>query len=127
MLVGLVGCVKTKLERPARASELYTSALLRGRRQAVEASCDRWFILSALHGLLSPDQIVDPYDLAMKDLPRQERRGWAESVLQDLERALGSLAGHRLEIHAGVDYTPPQERRRQPPWVESSGITSVPP
>jgi hypothetical protein len=40
--VGLVGCVKSKQPRRARAADLYTSALFRGRRSFVESTCDRW-------------------------------------------------------------------------------------
>jgi hypothetical protein len=50
MRIGLVGCVKGKRSRPAPARELYTSALFLGRRAFVEATCERWFILSAKHG-----------------------------------------------------------------------------
>ena len=57
MRVGLVGCVKKKGSSPAPAGDLYISPLFIGRRRFVEASCDRWFILSALHGLLDPDQV----------------------------------------------------------------------
>ena len=104
MRVGLVGCVKSKREHPAPACELYTSPLFRGRRRSVEGSCERWFILSALHGLLNPDEIVEPYNLAMSEVPRPERREWSSKVLADLRRELGPVDGMTIEIHAGADY-----------------------
>jgi hypothetical protein len=69
MRVGLVGCVKSKLAAPAPASELYTSPLSRGRRAAVEVSCDSWYVLSPLHGLVPPARVLEPYDLALTGLP----------------------------------------------------------
>lgn len=104
MRVGLVGCVKSKQEHPAPARELYTSTLFDGRRRTVESSCERWFILSALHGLLNPDEIVEPYDLAMTEMSRPERREWSTRVLEDLRGQLGSLDRVTFEIHAGADY-----------------------
>jgi hypothetical protein len=61
MRIGLVGCVKSKLPRAGPARDLYTSALFRGAWCAVERSCERWFILSALTtagvpGTKYPDQ-----------------------------------------------------------------------
>lgn len=104
MRIGLVGCVKSKVDHSAPAQDLYTSPLFRGRRAAVERTCDRWFVLSALHGLVEPDDLLDPYDQTLKDASRTERRRWSHQVLQDLEYQIGSLAGHTFEIHAGRDY-----------------------
>lgn len=104
MRVGLVGCVKTKRDAAAPAKDLYKSPLFLGRRRAVEESCDEWFILSAKHGLLVPDVIVQPYDVAMSAIPRRRRREWSGLVLEDLRSRLGPLAPHTFEIHAGADY-----------------------
>ena len=104
MRVGLVGCVKSKQDRAVAARELYTSPLFLGRKRAVELSCDRWFILSALHGLLRPDEVIEPYDLAMANVPRPKRRAWSANVLEALERELGPLDDVTFEIHAGADY-----------------------
>jgi hypothetical protein len=41
--------VKKKEDHELPARDLYVSPLFRGRREYVERSCDRWFILSALH------------------------------------------------------------------------------
>src|SRR5437879_2590214 len=59
--VGLVGCVKSKRSVPTAAADLYTSTLFVGRRRWVEASCERWFILSAKHGVVPPDELIEPY------------------------------------------------------------------
>jgi hypothetical protein len=104
MRVGLVGCVATKRSEPAAARDLYTSPLFAGRRATVERSCDAWFILSAMHGLVDPEQVLAPYDLALGDLSAAERRGWSRSVLGDLSSKLGDLVDHVFEIHAGAAY-----------------------
>jgi hypothetical protein len=105
MRFGLVGCVKEKLARAAPAGSLYTSALFRGRRHYVERSCDAWFILSALHGLVRPEQIVAPYDVTLTAQGRRERRQWSAQVIHQLQlEIVGGLAANVFEIHAGKDY-----------------------
>lgn len=104
MRVGLVGCVKSRRPVRAPAKDLYTSALFRGRRESVEASCDRWFILSAKHGLLDPDEPIEPYDVRLADASAPERQQWSREVVADLERRLGNLSGLTFEVHAGAAY-----------------------
>ena len=102
--VGLVGCVKDKASRACSARDLYVSALFRGRRRYVERSCDAWWILSAQHGLVDPDEVVAPYDLALKDLGRSERRKWSQRVLQALDELVALHGGDTVELHAGAEY-----------------------
>lgn len=102
--VGLVGCVSEKQTSPAPAASLYTSPLFNGRRQWVERTCDRWFILSALHGLIDPSTTLEPYDLSLIYVGAQQRREWSAQVLAQLDRVLGDLSGLEFEIHAGAAY-----------------------
>jgi hypothetical protein len=104
MRVGLVGCVKSKRPTRSPAQDLYTSALFRGRRRYVEATCERWYILSAKHGLLAPTDLIDPYDESLTDASRATRQHWSESVLASLRDAVGDLRSHTFEIHAGAAY-----------------------
>lgn len=104
MRIGLVGCVKGKLMHRAPARELYTSPLFMGRRRWVESTCDRWFILSAMHGLVDPATVLSPYDVTLNDLGYEERRRWSAGVLADLEQTCGPLRTHTFEIHAGDPY-----------------------
>lgn len=104
MKIGLVGCVKTKRTAGAAARDLYTSTLFIGRRRYVEESCDRWFVLSARHGLVRDDEWVEPYDEALNDQSAESKRRWAEKVLADLD-ALGlDFRTTTFEIHAGNEY-----------------------
>lgn len=102
--VGLVGCVKAKQPTASTAEDLYVSTLFAGRRRYVERTCDRWFVLSAKHGLLEPTTLVEPYDETLKTKGRLERRRWSESVLAQLDAALGDVAGITFEVHAGAEY-----------------------
>lgn len=103
--IGLVGCTKSKLPHRSKAEELYSpSAMFRGRRAYVQRSCDRWFILSAEHGVLSPSDELEPYDVTLVGAPLVVKRQWSRRVLSELREAVGDLAGVTFEIHAGKDY-----------------------
>lgn len=102
--IGLVGCVKTKLAWKAPARDLYDSDLFRGRKSHVERTCDRWYILSARHHLLRPDEVIAPYDLTLLSMADPERRRWSSTVLRELQAELGSLSDYEFELHAGDEY-----------------------
>jgi hypothetical protein len=98
-----VGCVAKKHTEGAPAKDLYRSRLWRGRRRYAESTGVPWFILSALQGLVEPDQHLDPYNVALTDLSASERRECGERVVADLAGPF-ALAGAVLEVHAGSAY-----------------------
>ncbi len=104
MRIGFVGCVKGKADRPMPAQELYTSSLFIKRRKFVEESCDSWWILSAEHGLVSPNEILAPYDRALKDATVLEKRLWSAQVLDAVALRISVEAGAIAEFHAGKEY-----------------------
>lgn len=69
--VVVIACAAAKLATPAPAAELYTSAnftlMLRAARALADNQGGRVLILSALHGLLELDAVVEPYDVKMGD------------------------------------------------------------
>jgi hypothetical protein len=101
--VGLVACGKQKLAAPAEARLLYVSPLFRKASAYATATYDRWFILSARHGLLVPDQVIAPYDLSLRHLSRAERRHWAAAVLAEIEQL--NLQDASYFLHAGQRYS----------------------
>ncbi|MEV0842014.1 DUF6884 domain-containing protein [Actinocatenispora sera] len=103
----LVGCVKTKADDPLPARELYRSTLFTRRRDYAERHAGRWYILSAEHGLVSPETLLEPYDTALGDQSAEYRRAWATWVVAKLRQREGDLAARRIEIHAGEDYVAP--------------------
>lgn len=87
MRIGLVGCGKKKLDRAAPTRELYTGPLFRAALRYAEATCDRVFVLSAKHGLVELDAVVEPYDLRISDLSPEDRRAWSLGVASRLTGA----------------------------------------
>jgi len=102
--VGLVACVRQQAARAA-AQDLFVAPLFRARRTYVERTCGRWYVLSALHGLVAPGEELAPYDLKLKSLSQAQRRAWSERALTQLEAELGAVDGLTFEIHAGPSYT----------------------
>ena len=100
--VALISCAKSKVEQSAPAAELYKSALFNKARTYATERADKWFILSAKYGLLSPDRVIEPYDETLKKKPKNERAVWADRVFEKLTSHL--LPGDRILFLAGLDY-----------------------
>lgn len=101
----LVGCVKTKLTTAAPAKDLYVSALFGKERAYAEQAGVRWFILSAQHGLVSPEEVLEPYELRLSNSSREYRREWGQKVVNQLAHASGPIEDLTIEVHAGSAYT----------------------
>lgn len=134
MKLVIVGCGAAKRDReliPGKlrvkrypAEDLYTSTYFQKKRDYAEVVGDSWMILSALHGLVPPDEKLKPYDVTIDDLDAErldrlahqvgmtliEWVSWELSEASDIEEIV-VLAGKRyLEplrqrdvFQAGVD------------------------
>jgi hypothetical protein len=61
-------------------------------------------VLSAKHGLVSPTEVLEPYDETLTTKSLAERRVWSERVLGQLHEELGDLGRYIFEVHAGSSY-----------------------
>lgn len=99
----LISCCGEKLATPAPARDLYRSQLFRLARAYAEACGLPWLILSARHGAIAPDQVLEPYD---QRLParRIDRVQWGTMVAEQL---LQLAHGDRLQLVSlcGAAYT----------------------
>ena len=100
----LVACCGPKLTKPAAAADLYVSALFKKARTYAERRGCR-FILSALHGLVDPREVIAPYDVTLKRMPAEKRREWGRKVREQMKHA--GLIGRSLVALAGADYVKP--------------------
>lgn len=103
----LVSCGKAKLSKPAAAKDLYGSPRFRKARAYAEQVGDAWFILSAEHGLVAPDEWLAPYERYLPDTPREYRRAWGEWVVARLALLEGRLDRSVVEMHAAEAYVQP--------------------
>lgn len=100
--IAFVACVGKKRAGIAPARSLYTSAWFVKARSYAEQHADAWYILSARHGLITPDQPLEPYEQTLNTMPHHKRQRWATQVW----RAIVVVAdvGDRLVFLAGLRY-----------------------
>lgn len=138
--IGLISCVSRKCDHACEARVLYDSPLFAKARQYVERHCSRWYILSARYGLVSPHDIIAPYDDTLNSKSRTERDKWADDVWEQLKHHVRPsdriviLAGERYRerllpklIQYGCDVDTPMEGLgigRQLQWLTSHTDTS---
>lgn len=85
--VVLVGCSKQKRTERVTAAEMYSPSPLFRKQMAVarqDVRSTRIFIVSAKYRLMSPHRIIKPYEYQISDMTRDERREWADWVIDDL-------------------------------------------
>lgn len=67
-IVYVIPCGAKKVDKPTKAKDLYVGSMFKQALRAAESQGDgEVLILSALHGLLHPDAIIEPYNLKMGD------------------------------------------------------------
>jgi hypothetical protein len=106
--IAFVACSKTKDAVAAPAAALYTSALFRKSLLAAIGDSKKVYILSAKHGVLPLDQVIEPYDLTLRNMSRDDRTAWAQSAVAQLQKVL--KAGDVANFYCGEEYTAPLRR-----------------
>ena len=76
----LIACSQLKLSRPAEAKTLYVGQAFKLARRLAERSGQPYLILSALHGLVDPSQVIEPYNLHLAKASKDYRAQWAQGV-----------------------------------------------
>jgi hypothetical protein len=104
--VVLIGSAGETADGPVPVGDLFRSpGFARAREHAVHSRLP-WFVLSAKHGLLEPDDVVAPYDLELGDASTVYRSAWGEWVAAQLGERV-RLPGATVEVHGGVDFAQP--------------------
>jgi hypothetical protein len=116
--IGLVQCTGSKRDEPALARHLYDeSDYFVKQRGYVEAETDCWYVQSALHGLIGPDEVIKPYNLRADDLDEPEE--WGDHIAEDLaEQHTGAV----VEVLGGMAYADPLT-----PALEARGFDVIEP
>lgn len=100
----LISCVSQKRSHRAAAQDLYTSTLFTlNLRYARQLKPDAIFILSAKHGLLAPEAMIDPYDVTLNTMSASALRAWAEKVRGQLAARTDPERDHFIFL-AGNNY-----------------------
>jgi len=115
----LIACVSKKLDRKAIAKDLYISQLFKNSlTYANKQKADKIFILSALHYLLKLDDVIEPYNVTLSNIPKSKRKaglkiltstekvGWGNKVIELLSKE-SNLKDDEFIILAGQEYIKP--------------------
>lgn len=109
--VTLIQCTDGKYDTTAKAGDIYeASPYYRAMRRWAKARGDPWFILSAKHGLLDPETVIEPYD----------ERGLNEQQAEEIATELADRGFNTAHVTAGRDYTDPLV-----PALERQGVSVV--
>ena len=111
----LVSCVGRKGQSPAPAKDLYLSDWFIKARRVVEMEGWKWFVLSAKHGLLDPEESVAPYEKTLNTMSAEERRSWANEVWE-------TLGPHLAGVRSVVFFAGQKYREHLEPRLRDLGI-----
>lgn len=85
MKVAVINCGSEKQFKKCAAKDLYTGSLFIASRQFVESKFEQYVILSAKYHCVLPDQIIEPYELYLGSLSKEEKQEWDNITIKQLE------------------------------------------
>jgi hypothetical protein len=106
----VIGCGRDKRVEPAAAGELYLSRRFRASLGLARTLGAPHAILSGKHGIVTPETVLEPYDLNLADLPRAAQRLWAGQALLQLRACSGR---RKITLLAAPEYTLPLSELNQ--------------
>lgn len=108
-VIAVVGCGKSKRKEAAAARELYTGALFQKSLALAERLAGTVLILSAKYGLVDPDTTIEPYDLSIQNLTKQQKALWVGGIEMDFvwTRKLLSAGPRTILWFVGENYLGP--------------------
>lgn len=96
----LLGSVGDRVNVPAPAKEIFREVSFQLSRLDAELSGSEWFILSAEHGLVAPNEWISPDSRTLADMEPDYRIVWASWVVARLQSLVGSLEGTHVRVDA---------------------------
>lgn len=99
-----ISCGKKKRECACRAIDMYIGNYFKAEAEAAKALGGKIWILSAKYGLLSPDDVITPYNLRLSWLNAIQRKIWADNVIKQMQRE-GINFNEQAIFLCGNDYS----------------------
>ena len=82
MKIALISCTSRKMDSSCRASDMYLpSPRFKLAYDYAKKNADLVYILSAKHGLLHENEIIEPYNETLNGKSVNERKAWSLKVL----------------------------------------------
>jgi|694.fasta_scaffold67143_4 hypothetical protein len=107
--ITLIACSATKLEKPALAKELYQGSLFKKSLEyALKTTNSKdVYIVSAKYGLVGLNDVIEPYNVTLKDMSAEDRDDWGVNVYSELKKKYPQLDNLNVTILAGMAYYEP--------------------
>lgn len=108
--IALISCVSQKEKHKCMVKDLYTSSLFKKTWEYATKieKPDGVYILSALHGLIRFNEVIEPYDKTLLTMSKEEALEWAEKVKKQLTNTFvkdgRTLEDFEFLIFAGSKY-----------------------
>lgn len=83
--VAIIPCMNQKSDEPGPAREVWVGHHFQATLMHVEEFYDQVFIISFKYGLITPDTIIEPYDINIHFEPWDVRVKWKRMVIQQVK------------------------------------------
>lgn len=105
----LVSCCGEKFEGSHKAEDLYQSQLFKASVAWAKANGKQWAILSAKHGLVWPDQVIESYDMSLSgpDSRQYMKPNYYRKVTSALANWQADSDAPKIAVLAGKHYLEP--------------------
>lgn len=111
MKVALIGCGRRKRRGRWRVRDLYISNRFQMTLRYCLLVYDAVYVLSAKHGLIGLDCLVDEYDTTLGQMSKVERERWSTKVTRQINRTIPIDA--ELHFYCGKPYRQGLEHVRE--------------
>ena len=104
-MIVFLSCTAAKKTKRCKACEMYADSDLfsKAYKYAKKLNPDKILILSAKHHVLELDDVIEPYDLTLKDMSVDERKEWSKKVI-DILKDKNINFDQKVYFCAGEDY-----------------------
>jgi len=99
MKIAIINCVNSKHKVAMPAGDLYTSISFRAKKAFVEKAYDKWYIFSLKYGIISPDIIIEPYNISLALNNRNQFNCEKVDIIKLKQLCLEQLKNIQGEIH----------------------------
>ena len=103
--IALIGCTSRKKHYKCPALEMYAKSNYFNLKldYCQKIGVDKIYILSAKYGLLEPNEIIEPYNIHLKNTSNDYKHNWSNNVLNELKEKT-DLKKDEFIILAGNNY-----------------------
>lgn len=103
-MIVLISCCSKKNEVTGTPEEVYCSQLFKlSLKYARLLNPDKILILSAKYGVLSLDDIIQPYNLSLTTMNKADREQWYQKVMSQLDKSDHYVVLAGKKYYEGLD------------------------